>query len=65
MHDDVTTLFDFALISLLCLLTWTFDFVVKKRYFRPNRKVQYYITPVGGRRFYWRRQYKEEEEHAA
>lgn len=65
MHDDVTTFYDLALISVICVLTWFLDRFVKTNRDDSIGRVRYYITPVGGHRFYWRRSYEKEEEHAA
>lgn len=65
MQNDVTTSLDLVLVSALCFLTWMLDHIVKRRRPHANEKVEYYITPAGGRMFYWRRSYNREEEHAA
>lgn len=64
MDADHFSLLDVALLSLFSLFVWTLDRIFRSRH-KAERKLEYHIYPMGGRRFYWRRSEAEKENNGS
>lgn len=60
MGSDHFTALDVLLLSMFCLLVWVLNLLAARRNDREGKLI-YYIHPMGGRKFYWRRARAEKE----